>query len=250
MPGDVLDIIVHRQEDLKMTIRVGNDGYISYPYCGRIMVKGKDVNHIEEIISKGLVQARHEAPQVIVSVKSYTPRMVYVFGEVKGEGTSKTAIAIPPGGEITVMQALSTAGGITEKADLKNISVLRKSVVGQKKILLDVRDIMRPLSDKTEDFSLQSGDVVMVPSMQKIYVHGRVNQPGGFYMPQGEKMTLTHILALAGGTERPASEKKLKVIRGSKIIDVDLSQVFEGGKIDVDLQLQAGDVVYVPQSRW
>jgi hypothetical protein len=54
---------------------------------------------------------------------------------------------------------------------------------------------------------------------------------------------------LARGAERPKSLEDIRIVRGGTVYRVDLSGMVSG-KLNSDMPLQPGDVVYVPETRW
>ena len=63
-------------------------------------------------------------------------------------------------------------------------------------------------------------------------------------------MTVSRVIALAGGVERPNSLSKIRVTRGDKSFVVDIQKLLEEGTGGGDMLLEPGDVVYVPETRW
>ncbi len=245
--GDLLSIYVYRQEDMNVKVRVDNSGFIRFPIAGRINVIGKTPNQIEGVIASALSRNGFASPEVVVSVESFAPRKIFVLGEVNsGADFSST---IPEGGEMTAMQAVSAAGGLAPSADVTKIVVRRVDASG-KAILLPVpaREILR--GENVADVLLHPSDTVVVPKARPVSVLGTVKKPGEFYGTPDNPLTVSRAVALAGGVERPNSLSRIRVTRGEKSFKVDIQKLLEEGEGGGDMELQPGDVVYVPETRW
>ncbi len=245
--GDLLSIYVYRQEDMRVKVRVDEDGTIRFPLAGRICVVGKDTHQIEDVIASALRRKGFASPEVVVSVESFAPRQIFVLGEVKNaEGFSGN---IPEGGEMTAMQAVSAAGGLAPGADIGRIAVRREhGKRGAEMIPVPARDILE--GRLVADIKLQPFDTVIVPKALPVSVLGTVKRPGEFCLDPERPLTVSRIVALAGGVERPKSLSMIRVTRGKKSFTVDILRLLEEGEGSGDMPLEPGDIVYVPETRW
>ncbi len=97
------------------------DGSFAFPLVGQLVAQGKLPQELEQTISERLKdQYRGQVPQVTVSVKAPSGLQFSVLGRVKSPGT------FSPGRYITVLDALSLAGGPAEFANLDSILLVRK----------------------------------------------------------------------------------------------------------------------------
>lgn len=117
--GDSLHISVHGEPDLTMDVRIGESGVVNYPFLGDIRVRGMTVAQLEQTIDRGLRGDYLVAPDVRVLVTAY--RYFYVNGEVRTPG----GYPFVPG--LTVRQAVTLAGGLTERASSRRITVYREA---------------------------------------------------------------------------------------------------------------------------
>jgi len=124
--GDEIRIQVHRQSDLTLEIRLDDDGIISYPFLGEIKVKGLSLGEIEEKIRNGLHPDYIINPDVNVSIIQYRP--IFINGQVNRPG----AYPFQPG--LTVQQAVSLAGGFTERAAQDKIYIIRKPSKNKRRV--------------------------------------------------------------------------------------------------------------------
>ncbi len=86
-----------------------------------------------------------------------------------------------------------------------------------------------------------------------VTVLGEVSSPGPVNMPPTMDLTVTKVLQAAGGLRPFANKSKIKVSRCDKdgnrtTFTVDLIEIGEKGRIEKDISLRAGDVVWVPET--
>ena len=97
------------------------------------------------------------SPGDVVNVPVDRPIYVYVDGAVKTPGQVEGKSSRP----ITLLQAVARAGGLTERANLKGVHVLRKAADGtQTRLPVNLREIRK---GKADDIALEDGDVIVVP---------------------------------------------------------------------------------------
>ncbi len=159
---DVLDITVFEEPDLSMTIRVSERGAISYPLIGEVVVKGLTVYEVEKTLEKRLRDGEYlNEPEVNVRLnvelmKQYSEKEIFVIGEVKKSGP------IPMLGKyITVLEAITKAGGFTNIAAPNRTTVVRVEDGVEKTIRVNLNKVKN--GDKSLDITLRAGDVVIVP---------------------------------------------------------------------------------------
>ena len=151
--GDTLAVRVFEQEAMSSKVKVRADGRVALPIIGEFEVRGKrpwDVARELEVKLKEFVVA----PKVTVNVDEFATLLVAVLGEVTHPGSYPLQ---PASG---VLQALASAGGLTEYATRDRIFVLRKTPA-----LRRVRFTFDALSRneaRAATFALQTGDVVVV----------------------------------------------------------------------------------------
>lgn len=114
--GDVIEIQVFGEPDLSMQVRVDESGRIVYPFLGDISLANATVGEIRDFISNGLRGDYLIDPEVSVSVVKY--RDFFVNGEVNKPGN----YPYTPG--INVFQAISLAGGFSERASKSKIFLI------------------------------------------------------------------------------------------------------------------------------
>jgi polysaccharide export outer membrane protein len=165
----------------------------------------------------------------------------------------------------TLLQALSQAGGISDEAGSTVIVTRTGADVSEPAAPADASVATAPqiftikLADLLEsgdsrfNIPLVGGDVASVPRAGIIYVVGAVNKPGGFLLQNDlDTMTMLKMLSLAGGTTNTAKIKNAVILRKNPEtgkrdqVPVDLKKVMHLQTQDV--QMQANDILFVPDS--
>ncbi len=150
---DVLQISVYREEELDRKVRVSADGYISFPLLGKVEVQDLTLSELEKKLTEDL-KKYIKKPQVTIFIKEYST--ITVSGQVIKPG------AYPLKGELSVMEAISLAGGFTKIAGRNDVKIMRIEDGKKKTIQVKVADIGKS-GDRTKDIPLKRGDVVFVP---------------------------------------------------------------------------------------
>jgi polysaccharide export outer membrane protein len=154
-PQDLLKIDVWKEEQLTRTVPVRPDGKITLPLLNDVQAAGLTPMELADLISDQLKKYINN-PQVTVSVTEINSRRVYVTGEVLKAG----AYALLP--HMTVLQALSSSGGFTQFARVKNIYVLRTESGKQVKMPFNYKEAVRGKNSE-QNIELSPGDVIVVP---------------------------------------------------------------------------------------
>ena len=154
-PQDVLDISVWKEPELTRPVPVRPDGRISMPLLNDVQAAGKTPLQLAADITAGLKKFVTD-PQVTVIVTTINSQRVFILGEVNRAG------AYPLLPNMTVLQALSSAGGFTIYANLKKIYLLRVEDGKQVKHPFNYKDV---LAGKAADQNIfvKAGDTIVVP---------------------------------------------------------------------------------------
>jgi len=107
------------------------------------------------VISEGLKKYVNN-PQVTVTITEINSRRIYVTGEVARAG------AFPLLPNMTVLQALSSSGGFSQFARLKNIYVLRVEDGKQVKHPFNYKEVVKGKNPE-QNILLEPSDVIVVP---------------------------------------------------------------------------------------
>jgi polysaccharide biosynthesis/export protein len=154
-PQDILDIDVWKEPELTRTVPVRPDGKISLPLLNDVQAAGLTPGKLADQITEGLKKFITD-PQVTVIVSAINSQRVYILGEVTRAG----AYPLLPG--MTVLQALSSAGGFTNFANTKKVYVLRDVKGKQQKYPFNYKNVVNG-KDVQENITLDPGDTIVVP---------------------------------------------------------------------------------------
>lgn len=281
-PGDVLQISVPSIVsfnsgsnvtvfgDSGQTYNVFDDGTIYLPYSGAVKVGGLSLKEVQDAVVKGL-SGYLRSPQVLVTVKEFRSQRVMVTGQVEKPGYIPVT-DVP----MTLIGALSTVGGITERRgstdprvvgsslqgsgqgaeeypDLRNV-VLRRN---NQRYRIDVTALLAS-GNAGQDPVLQDGDVVVVPSALRAnaFVLGEVARPGLLEIDRNDT-DLADLVMYAGGINQlSANPSRVYVIRGDyrkpTVYQVDASRP-DAFLLAQKFRIRPNDVVYVSEAgatRW
>jgi polysaccharide export outer membrane protein len=154
-PEDVLSVNVWKEPDVSGTVPVRPDGKISLPLLNDVQAAGMTPMQLMNEVSEKLKKFISD-PRVTVTVTTINSRKVYVLGEVARPG------AVPLAPEMTVLQALTSAGGPTPYAKSSKMYVLRKQNGTQTKLAFNYKDVVKG-RNTDQDVTLKPGDTVVVP---------------------------------------------------------------------------------------
>jgi len=247
---DLLGITVYDAPELTRTVRVDENGEIRLPMLRRhIKAAGLYPADLETSITAALVDEHVLVdPVVTVTIAEFRSRPISVVGAVKNPVTFQAS------GSVTLLDAISQAGGLTESAG-SEILVSEKAMAGDGNHTELVRRIpVRDLIDSVDpslNLVLQGGEEVRVPEAGKFYVLGNVHKPGAFMIADGSQGTVLKALAVAEGLDhytgnvayiyRSDSSKT-----GKQEIPIELKKIMD--RKSPDVPLLANDILYVPEA--
>ena len=184
-------------------------------------------------------------PGDIIGVPEGAPPTVLVLGDVTKPGSYEIAR------DARLLDALSQAGGATEKADLRRVTLARPGIPGSK--TLDLQPLLAKGDTSNPDLNLllQPGDTIFVPeTQQEIYVLGNVTKPGLYPIRPNDRVL--EALVTAGGAGQGVS-KAVLVRRGPngqpQPRELDLKKILAKGDQTENVLLQPGDLLYVPDKK-
>jgi polysaccharide export outer membrane protein len=231
--GDVLDITVYDNDDLKTRVRVGNDGTIVMSLLGQVEVSNLTVTQISDKITSLLADGYLIKPQVNVFIKEFRSKKVVVLGRVRTPGLVELS------GPISFLELVSKAGGLENDAG-DTATIKRKENGEDTLILIDLVSLVEG-GDISQNIQILDGDTVVISKAGMCYVTGEVNEPGSY--PCGDGSTVLQLIALANGFNGKASKSSVRIVRFVdnektilKDVDLDGTVVFDN------------DVIVVPES--
>jgi len=223
---------------------VQDDGMLYYPYVGNVQVQGKTANEVRELLSQGLSKYFKKV-KLDVRVLSFQSHRTAVVGQVKTPGIQ--AITETP---LTITEAISRAGGVTEDADMSNVTLARDG----KLYKIDVLRLYEK-GGAEQNLLLKDGDVLNVSDRKdnEVFVMGEVGKQQALQINKG-KLTLAQALAKAYGVDFNTSRaEEIYVIRTGELKTGELKpEIFQLNAKSPDaliladqFHLQAHDTVFV-----
>lgn len=152
---DVLDVSVWKEQELTRTLQVRPDGKISMPLLGDVEAAGLTPSQLAQTVSDKLKRYL-TAPQVTIILTQINSQRVYVTGEVTRPG----AYPVLPG--MTILQAITSAGGLTQFANAKKIFLMRDENHIQTKYPFTYKEVLDGRKAE-ENLPVKAGDTIVVP---------------------------------------------------------------------------------------
>lgn len=253
--GDLLQVIVFDHPELTLQSRAAKisgfsvqaDGTFNFPFIGLVKARGLTADAVRSNLTKRLTEY-FPSPQVEVRVAAFNSQRIVVVGQVNLPNTQKITL-VPT----TLIRAISAAGGLTDAADSRAISVQRGGRIYE----IDLEGFLTAGIERNNPM-LRAGDVVTVPRRraQEAYLLGEVTKPAAVDLSL-EPITLTQALTRQGGLlEVRADARGVFVFRlvneQMTVYQLDASSP-TGLLLGTAFVLEPSDVVYVvrsPLSKW
>jgi len=142
--GDVISITVFAEPDLSIEeIKLNETGSFSYPFIGEIDAQGLTAQELQKKITKTLSGDYLVNPKVTVSILEY--RQFYISGEVE----NPDGYPFQPG--LTVRRAIALAGGLTERASERRMTIIREIDPQKTPRKVNMEDLIMPGDSITID---------------------------------------------------------------------------------------------------
>jgi protein involved in polysaccharide export with SLBB domain len=157
-PGDVFTLEIVGEKDLPHEYQVASDGTVDLPYVHTLKVADLEAQEVARLVRGRLIAEKILIdPSVVVQVKEYASRHITLLGQVARPGS------FPLLSGMSLIQAISQAGGLTAVASASHVNLTRKTGGKQQTVEIDVGAI---IDGQAPDIPLQAGD--------QIYVHERL----------------------------------------------------------------------------
>ncbi|HLC40773.1 MAG TPA: polysaccharide biosynthesis/export family protein [Methylomirabilota bacterium] len=236
-PEDVLQVLVWDNKDLDQVLFVMPDGKISVPLAGEIKAAGSTVAQLTETLTKHFSKAV-KSPQVTVVVREIKSHAAFFVGGVGKPGPLQITR------EMSLLQAVSLAGGLLPTADLESAFVIR----GKNKTPIDFVKLIQK-SDLGQNIQIQAGDTIVVPTAEVVFVQGEVKTPG--ILKYTKDLTMLRAIAQTGGFTNLAAGGRVTLIRGdgTKKVNmrIDVDGIIKSPEGSSDVPLEPNDIIIVPQ---
>ncbi len=153
-PGDILTITSYVESLPSGTFPIPRRGSIIYPYIGEVKVAGHTTSEIQDIIVTRLRDGYFRNPVISVSIKELNTKRITVFGSVSKPGV------FPYMHPISLLEALSMAGGLTDSADREAITLIRRLNGREYRMKISIDAVINGTSS---NMMLRPGDVIVIP---------------------------------------------------------------------------------------
>jgi polysaccharide biosynthesis/export protein len=267
-PGDRIRITALEAPEYSGEFLVLPDGSLDLPRSGNLVVQGMTLEQTKQAIATRYA-AFLRRPTIAVELQALRSIRVGISGEVNRPGAY--TVASPTGQLPTLTEALQLAGGITARADLRQIQLRRPLRPGQEQVMTISLWTLLETGNLSQDLLLQGGDTIVVPTAQsissqeavqlsaasfapesiKVYVVGEVRTPGAITMQPNAPLNQA-ILAAGGFIPERAETDEVRLIRlnpdgtaSQREIPIDFNQ---GINDETNPALQPNDVVVVRRS--
>ena len=154
-PDDVLIVVFWREKEMSSEVSVRPDGKISLPLVNEVQASGLTPEQLRLDLTNAASKFIEE-PTVSVVVKTINSRRVFITGQVNKQGP------YPLAGPTTVLQLISIAGGLSEYADSKNVTILRNENGHVITYHFNYKDVRKGKNLK-QNIELKPGDTIIVP---------------------------------------------------------------------------------------
>jgi polysaccharide biosynthesis/export protein len=245
---DLIGVSVYDSPELTRTVRVDADGNIHLPMVQQpIHAAGLLPTELEKAIANALVNEHVlVSPIVTVSVVEYHSRPITIVGAVRNPTTFQAA------GTVTLLEAISKAGGLTDNAGSEILVSHPAKDTGGAPVTLTDRIPVHSLMDvpgSASDLKLEGGEVIRVPEAGQIFVVGNVKHPGAFPITDDSESSVLKIMALTGGLESFSSHTayiyRVEGTSGRKNqIAINIKKIL--ARKSPDVPLYGNDMLYVP----
>ena len=232
--GDTVLLRVYGQSDMDGTVYVGDDGTLSVPLAGPILVAGLSPNDAAHRIEKALSDGNFlNNPHVTIVVSQSKSQRVTVLGEVHSPGR------FPIESRSTILDVLALAGGLTENAGDTVFVLHPEQDETVTRRVINLHEITQK-PDQAVDRTISAGESIYVPRADVFYVYGAVTSPNSYRLDPG--MTVRQAIARAGGVSARGSSSRIDIERRRENGD---EEVIHSKPNDL---IKANDVIKVKES--
>lgn len=244
-PRDVVRIEVFEEEELNREVPVNEDGSIRLPLVGSVQAEGLTEEELAGRLKALLEENFLRRASVSVEVVQFLSRPISVLGAVRNPG------AVGSGGRLTLIEALTRSGGLSESHG-GSIQILRRASNGLTDQITIPVEALLVRADPDLNIPIFANDLITVPAAEEvtIYLLGEVASSGAITFRRSERITLLAALARGGGLSERASNRiriqRREQGRPSQDLVVNYRRIVAGE--DPDPELRHGDVIIIKES--
>jgi polysaccharide export outer membrane protein len=239
--GETVHINVFDAPDFSLITRVSESGDIPFPILGQVHIEGLNSASAAQMLAKELKDRNLMLdPDVTVTVDSSSTGIT-LLGEVRSPGI------YPPPGKHQLSDLLAAAGGLTSNTG-RIIEITHQHEPGK-----PVFVSWDPTMHNTENFDrpVSAGDQVLVRACGIAYVGGNVLRAGAYSLCGSPNVTLSEVMALAGGVAPNSATSKTFLVRaqpdGTKVVEqIDMKKVLTSRVADPIVH--EDDIIYISPS--
>ena len=271
-PGDELSITVYGYEEYTGMYPVRPDGTITLPVIGTVTASGHTLESLTQELSDQL-NVYLVNPSVAVDLSTQRPINVLISGEVYRPGPVQLNLEET---SPSLLNAISEVGGITRRADIREITVRRPLPNGEVSTMtLDLWEALWQANDNPDegepsphpigDLVLRDDDEIIVPQLDpndesidrrlvsqstlapdvvRVRVVGEVTRPGEIEATPNS--SLSSAIAIAGGPTNDAALSRVEFVRLTEEGAIERQEI-DLRDLNDEIQVQDGDVVIVPR---
>ncbi|EHA62419.1 polysaccharide export protein [Synechococcus sp. WH 8016] len=280
-PGDVLELRLFDSPELSGQLEVLNDGSVPLPLIGSVRLTGLTLQQATVWV-KTLMGQELLRPDLQLRVVKPRPIRVALVGQVERPGIYSLSVSetvsteggpsTSVSGLPTVVDAIQKAGGITQKANLRDVQLQRRlpgetpqfkqarlnlldlileGNQSQNPYLFDGDTVRLGKADETPEEAIELASMNLSPQVIGVNVIGEVVTPGRLQL-QANTPLVQAVLAAGGAKNWRANRGNVELVRinrnGSATLErfkIDLSQ---GASNEKNPPLRDGDTVKVNRS--
>lgn len=253
LAGDRLNISVREQPDMSRVYAVAGDGSIDFAFAGRVGIAELTSDEAARKLESVLEDKYFKEAHVSISIANFVEGDVLVTGAVRNPGN----LAFRGDSILTLLEAISRSGGLTDNAAGDRVRILRWLPGGsmeRQSIEVNIREMLDTM-DFSKDQYLRPRDIIVVPSrgetegQEEFLAMGEVGKPG--FHPYSADLDVIKVVTRIGGLTDKADWRSARIMRlrpsgEYSIIPLDLNRLFSAADMSMNLPLQRGDIFFVP----
>ncbi|MDZ7861091.1 MAG: SLBB domain-containing protein [Candidatus Krumholzibacteriota bacterium] len=198
-PGDKITLNIWGKREESFTLKINYEGNVFIPQIGAVNLRGRTLSDSKKLL-KNKISKTYSDSNVYLSLSN--PKLIYL--SVNGEANNPGQFNLPPVSNI--IQAISYAGGISDKGSMRNIHLVRNKKV----ISIDIYPFL--LSGDWENRILSPNDVIYIPMAEKkVAILGNVKRNAVYELKDNEG--LKELIEFSGGFTADADPGRIQIDR-------------------------------------
>jgi polysaccharide export outer membrane protein len=142
-------------DDLSMSIAIPPGGKVDFPLIGEVQTAGLTLEQLRQELTQRF-SSYIPNPEVNILISSFGGKKIIILGEVVDPGVYTSV------GKVSVLEAISLAGGYTRDAVLKNVLVIRGDLSNPEVFVLNLHKVLKN-KDMSQNIEIQPRDIIYVP---------------------------------------------------------------------------------------